>query len=148
MSLEAAQKRILVVDDEPLVLKYISSILRRMGCREVYEAESAEQGTEFIEKHDIGLLISDITLPDGDGRRLATTLLENKPDAGVVLITGFSMSDIMLSSEIRDRVMLLEKPFTPDDVSAVLGKHFKEVTLPAALPPRKGAVVAAMQAAA
>jgi DNA-binding NtrC family response regulator len=131
MSVQHNYTNILVVDDEPLVLSYITSILRRMGCKNVLEARTANQAATEIQDQNISLFICDITLPDGDGRALAATLLENRPDAIVVLITGFSTSDIALSSDIKDRVLLLEKPFTPDDVSALVGKYFKPVEVPA-----------------
>jgi len=131
MSVQYNYTNILVVDDEPLVLTYISSILRRMGCKNVLEANTAQSGVAQIQSREITLLICDITLPDGDGRSLAATLLESRQDAMVVLITGFSTSDIALSPEIKDRVLLLEKPFTPDDVSALLAKHFTPVEVPA-----------------
>jgi DNA-binding NtrC family response regulator len=117
---------ILVVDDEPLVLNYISSIFRRMGCAHVLEAENAEAGTAHIVSGEIDLLVCDITLPDGDGRRVASTLLEKNPSAVVVLITGFRAQDIHLSPELRSKALLLEKPFTPDDMSELLGRHFEE----------------------
>ena|SRR5436190_10170997 len=129
MSVQTNCTNILVVDDEPLVLTYISSIMRRMGCKNVMEAGTAEQGRQEIQKRDISLLICDITLPDGDGRALASTLLESAPNAVIVLISGFSTSDIALSPEIKDRVLLLEKPFTPDDISALLSNHFKPVEI-------------------
>src|SRR3954469_23255935 len=131
MSVQYNYSNILVVDDEPLVLSYISSILRRMGCKSVFEANTAESGVQEIQNREVSLLICDITLPDGDGRSLAATLLETRPDAVIVLITGFSTSDIALSPEIKDRVLLLEKPFTPDDVSALLGKYVTPIEVPA-----------------
>jgi len=131
MSLTPNCSKILVVDDEPLVLSYISAILRRMGCANVVEAATAEEGGAHIQNSDVSLLISDITLPDGDGRGLAANLLDLKSDAVIVLITGFSTSDIALSPEIKDRVLLLEKPFTPDDVSALVGNFLKPASMPA-----------------
>ena len=115
------QSTFLVVDDEPLVLKYIASILRRMGCNQVLEAENASLAAEVLQKNEISVLVSDITLPDGDGRILAANLLETNPTAVVVLITGFDASEVQISPGIRERVRLLQKPFTPDDVSELLG---------------------------
>jgi len=102
-------------------LKYIASILRRMGCNQVLEAENASLAAEVLQKHEISVLVSDITLPDGDGRILAANLLETNPTAVVVLITGFDASEVQISPGIRERVRLLQKPFTPDDVSELLG---------------------------
>ena len=60
------KKKILVIDDDPLVLKSLQSLLTRQG----YEVECAKNGDEAenkIRSHPFNLIISDIRMPGRDG---------------------------------------------------------------------------------
>lgn len=103
---------ILVVEDEPFVLKFISSALRKMECTDVCEAANLQDAMGHLSSRNIAGLITDITLPDGDGRELASYCLNANPSAIVVLMTGHDPRDLELSPILREKVLLLEKPFT------------------------------------
>ena len=113
---------VLVVDDELLVLKYTSSVIAGLGYKKVYCAASSEASRALLLVENFSLIICDVSLPDGDGRQLLCEGLDQHPFAAGVLITGFSSSDIKLPDALLGRVLLLQKPFTADDISHILAE--------------------------
>jgi hypothetical protein len=85
-------ERILVVDDEPSILKVTGSILKRHGYRVTAESDSRRALQRF--KRDPGafdLVLSDVTMPKLTGDRLAAKILAIRPEIPVVLCTGYSI---------------------------------------------------------
>ena len=122
---------VLVVDDELLVLKYTTSVISGLGYKKVTSAASAEAARALLHEDDLSLVICDVSLPDGDGRQLLCEALDLHPYAALVLITGFSSTDIKLPDALLGRVLLLQKPFTADDISHVLGELIERSGRPA-----------------
>ena len=122
---------VLVVDDEALVLRYTTSVIAGLGYKNVFRAESAEAARALLSVENLSLVISDVSLPDGDGRQLLSEALEQHPQAAGVLITGFSSSDIKLPDALCGRVLLLQKPFTADDISHILAELLERPGRPA-----------------
>ena len=86
--------RILVVDDEPVVVKSCERILTPEG----YAVESASNGNEAIGKlgkDSFDLVITDLKMPDIDGIELIRWIRNSRPDTGVVVITGFPSQEDM-----------------------------------------------------
>ncbi len=83
--------RILLVDDEPLVLETVGPFLLRCGHDVVACAGAAEARTAISErKGDIDLVITDVCMPGHDGTQLLAAVRERFPDIDVVLISGHS----------------------------------------------------------
>jgi two-component system KDP operon response regulator KdpE len=76
--------RILVVDDEPQIRKFLRISLGANG-HEVIEAETAEQGTELARTRKIDLVILDLGLPDVDGQEIISAIRENSKVPIIVL---------------------------------------------------------------
>ncbi len=107
---------VLLVDDEDGVRRGFSRLLRRRGYR-VLEASGAREATALFEDGPIDILVTDIAMPDTDGRELAAELRKKRRDLPVLFISGqFREPDIP-----RDRaVAFLAKPFAPEDLCAKL----------------------------
>lgn len=111
-----------MVDDEKLVVKYIASVISKLGYPNVFQATNATEARAHLQAEKIALIISDVCLPDGDGRQLLREALERNPAIACVLITGFATDELNLPVDLRNRVLLLGKPFTADDISHVLAE--------------------------
>lgn len=104
--------RILVVDDEPVVIKSCERILSPEG----YAVDTASNGKEAIGKlgrDGFDLVITDIKMPDMDGIELLRWIRNSRPETGVVVITGYPSQESIkeaLSLRILD---YLPKPFSP-----------------------------------
>ena len=83
------KKRILIVDDEPIVLKSLQWGLTEQGYA-VECAESGEEGLEMLERDSYHLLISDLLMEGIDGIELIQKARALYPDMAVCLLTGYA----------------------------------------------------------
>ncbi|AUH33394.1 response regulator transcription factor [Paracoccus tegillarcae] len=80
----------LIVDDHPITHLGAARLLRDLGYEQVHQAMTAQEALQEARNHRPGLIVLDITLPDGDGLSLVSQLLEAVPDARILV---FSMND-------------------------------------------------------
>ncbi len=86
------RENILVVDDEPLVRKSISKYLIELG----YDSDTAEDGSQAIEKlseNKYDLILTDLRMPNVDGRQLLQYLADNHPEIPKIVFTAFGEED-------------------------------------------------------
>ncbi|MDI9461028.1 MAG: response regulator [Saccharofermentanales bacterium] len=81
--------RILVVDDDTLVLKSLQMILNTEGVDEVYTSKNGKEAFDIYKDHTIDLVLQDIRLKDENGIDIASKLLEHDSDAKIILLTTF-----------------------------------------------------------
>jgi DNA-binding NtrC family response regulator len=114
---------ILVVDDEPSVVRAITATLATVGYR-VIVAENGAAGLEAFLSHpdEIDLVLADVVMPIMDGVTMAQAIRRVRPEARVLLITAYS--DAVVSTLNEANFPLIRKPFLPEDlvraVSAIL----------------------------
>ena len=109
---------ILVVDDEPVVLRVVYSILGNRGYR-VLAAGSAEQACEFFRKEPrIDLLFTDVVMPGTSGPELAQMLLRADPSLRVLFTAGMPDSPLIRNGVSGKGFELLPKPFLPSELVA------------------------------
>ncbi len=84
-------ERILVVDDESLIVDINKSVLEGLGYK-VTSTTSSEEALEKIRTHagDFDLVITDQTMPNLSGSELAREILKIKPDMPIILCSGYS----------------------------------------------------------
>jgi signal transduction histidine kinase len=118
---------VLLVDDEPEVLKVVARILRGAGYR-VLSAGTYEEALRLALAHDgrIDLLISDTILPDRPGPDLADAIAGLRPEAAALFISGHA-DEALLKTRVTDKGRpLLLKPFPAETllskVREVLGR--------------------------
>ena len=103
--------RILVVDDDSLVLKTILRILRGAGYT-VDAAANLEEGFQSFEGNDYDLVIADHRLPDGFGIDLLEHVASTRPTTGRMLSTAYLQLELALKAVNGSAVaQVLEKPF-------------------------------------
>ena len=90
-ALPSGNERILVIDDEPPIAKMSSQILQRLGYNVTIRTSSIEAKELFRSKpNDFDLVITDMTMPNMTGDKLASELMKIRPDIPVILCTGYS----------------------------------------------------------
>lgn len=109
---ERGPATILVVDDEPIVRSFTSEVLALEGYL-VIEASSAAEGLRIAADHPgpIHLVISDVVMPEGDGRELVAELGRLRPAITPLYISGHTESDVRCGG---GSAAFLQKPFTMD----------------------------------
>lgn len=113
----SADRTVLVCEDEEPVRALACEILRRGGYR-VIAAGSGAEAARVAAAHDgpVHLLVSDMILTDGDGRRVAAALRRRFPELRVLYISGYTADVIERCGELEADIELLEKPFTPSQL--------------------------------
>jgi signal transduction histidine kinase/CheY-like chemotaxis protein len=111
-------ERILLVDDEPEIVRATAYTLERLGYR-VTGVESGTEAWEAFEKERdaFDLVITDQTMPDLTGIELAKRMLKVRGDVPIILFTGYSESvspETAREAGIREFVM---KPIAKQDVA-------------------------------
>jgi len=117
----AEQKKILVVEDEAVVLHTLQLILRQNG----YEVRGARDGAEALAMATAfapDILLCDINLPDMDGIRIALNVKGSVPDCRVVLLSGEITSSELLEEARNEghHFEVLAKPTEPQQLLRVL----------------------------
>ena len=108
-------RRILVVDDQPIILELLQQQLREDG----HEIATANDGHEALGKLAAGtfdLLLTDQSMPGMTGEELAVAAREKYPDLAVILLTGFGGSNLDTDHELPGVDMVLGKPATQVDL--------------------------------
>jgi DNA-binding NtrC family response regulator len=110
-----AADRILLVDDEPSLLKMMSVYLGRLGYT-VVGAGSTEQAWAEIEAapHAFALVVLDATMGGIGMDDLAVRMLAANPQLSVIAASGYPVDIAPLQTAAPGRVMFLHKPFTPE----------------------------------
>jgi CheY-like chemotaxis protein len=122
------KRTILLVDDEPHVIR----VLRLMLEREGYEVASANDGAEALEKMGVrrpDVMVSDIQMAGMDGRELCRTVRTRYPDDAFPIFVMTSMTASGEREWVRElaNVDFLEKPLSPRQLIARLAAHFASI---------------------
>jgi two-component system alkaline phosphatase synthesis response regulator PhoP len=108
------KNRILVVDDEPDILKLIKVNLELEGF-EVLTAERGWDGIEVVKNNEIDLIILDVMMPDINGYQVCQYLKEdsNFKDIPVIILTAKVRKSDQFWSKKIGASLYLTKPFEP-----------------------------------
>jgi PAS domain S-box-containing protein len=117
--------RVLVVDDEAPIRKFLSLMLQKFG----YEAETANDGGEAIERYTTAqsggtpfdAIIMDLTIPNGMGGCEATRRLrELDPKVKAIASSGYSFDPVMANYRDYGFCGVIPKPYRPEDLNRIL----------------------------
>jgi NADH-quinone oxidoreductase subunit E/NADP-reducing hydrogenase subunit HndA len=113
--------KILVVDDELVVLKSCERVLGPVGY-EVDTAPTPLEGLKKFETGDYDLIITDIMMPEIDGLEFVRRIRQKDQNINIVMITGFPSQDSLKEALSMRIVDYLPKPFSPALLQEVVGK--------------------------
>jgi DNA-binding NtrC family response regulator len=120
--------RILVVDDEEIVIK---SCVRILGGGE-YQVDTAADGfaaVRMIEDNGYDVVILDIMMPKMDGLEVLRRVKESHPDVDVIMVTGLSQIDTAVQAMKLGAFDYLSKPFDPDELQLVVKRALERRAL-------------------
>lgn len=117
---------VLVVDDEPAVLRMAEGVLRRGGY-ETLAATSASQALSLFEKHhdQIRVVLTDIMMPFGDGRQLIAMLYDQDAKLPIIAMSGHATGDFQRETLKRGARTFFSKPFTAEQLLAAIADALK-----------------------
>ncbi|MBL8626712.1 MAG: response regulator [Myxococcales bacterium] len=103
---------VLVVEDEQLVLDLTATMLERLGYA-VLAARSGREAIAIAQEHPwpIDLVVTDVVMPDLNGRELYAEVARLRPGVGVLYVSGYSAEVLAPRGVIPSDVQFLQKPF-------------------------------------
>ena len=113
-------ERVIVVDDEPLVLDVISMLLRKRG----YSVKGFDDPKSALDElrtqpNNYDLAIVDFSMPEMSGVDLALAMRVIHPDLPIVLASGFDLADSQVPPDLRN-VGILRKPFAAHQLASIV----------------------------
>lgn len=112
---------VLVVEDEDQVRRLIRRMLEDMG-HTVLSAAGASEAIKIAKTHDgpIHLLLSDVVMPEVNGRKLADDIATIRPEIKVLFMSGYSDDTVLRLGVKQDNFHSLRKPFDHGELSRAL----------------------------
>lgn len=117
----AATAKILVIDDEEILLKSCSRALEPAGYH-VFTAGNSQEGFNLLAKEQFDLVLSDLKMPRLDGIETLRTIKENWPGTEVIIMTGHGTVNTAVSAMKLGAYDYIEKPFTPETINIIVEK--------------------------
>ncbi len=119
---------VLIVEDEASILDLAQTILETLGYN-VLAAATPGKATALAKKHsgDIHLLITDVVMPEMNGKDLAAKLKTSYPDLKVLFMSGYTANVIAHQGVLDEGVNFIPKPFTTMDLAIKIREALKEV---------------------
>lgn len=119
--------KILVVDDEQIVLDSINKHLRKDNY-DVIGVLSVREGLEKIENEHIDIILTDLMMPHTDGLEFMKIVKERRPGLPVIMITGYATINTALQATQLGAFDYIAKPFSKAELKGVI-KRAAELVL-------------------
>ena len=119
-------RTILVIDDEPSILKCVQRILEHANY-DVITSPSGNQAWEIIERGQpkVDMVLTDIVMPGSiDGLTLAAKIRRRALELPVLFITGALPEDDESATQLAKKKLVLRKPFFPKQLVDFVDSHF------------------------
>lgn len=119
--------KILLVDDEILVRDAIRENIdwKSLDCELVGDCENGRQAVEFIQTHEVDIVLTDICMPYMDGMELSEFLHDNYPDILIVIFSGFGEFEYAKKAIRYNVSEYMLKPVTASELTKVI-RNMKE----------------------
>src|SRR5258708_3764019 len=113
--------RILIVDDDPEMCEAIATKLKRLGW-ETNFCTSAAEARGFFGAHACDVVLTDLSMPGGNGIELCEWIVENRPDVPVVVITAFGSLETAVAAIRAGAYDFVTKPIELDLLAVSLAR--------------------------
>lgn len=114
---------ILLVEDEEILRQLIKSALEMNGYK-VLEARDSREAVLICEQHQepIDLVLTDVVMPQMNGRKLAQQLAQLRPEIRVVYMSGYAEDVLFRQGVLDPSIAFLQKPFRQYEMTAKVRK--------------------------
>lgn len=114
-------KKLLIVDDEEMIIKSIKMILKEYGI-DVTGYSNSQEGVISAIEETYDLILVDIRMPDLNGAEFTKKVKSEKPESKIMVITAFPQDPLAQEALDAGAFTLLKKPF---EIVKILS-YFKE----------------------
>ena len=123
----AGTETILVCDDFEPITRSVATALEHLGYR-ILEATSPSEARQISRRCDgsIDLLVTDVVMPEMNGRQLFEVVREAHPNARVLYVSGYTSNVIIHQGVVDEGVQFLEKPFNVRSIREAVRRALDE----------------------
>jgi CheY-like chemotaxis protein len=121
----SALRKVLVVDDDPVVAKSFNRVLSGKGYA-VITASNGQEALNKLEAEDYDVVFTDIKMPGMSGLEMAEQVKQRRPWLPVVIVTGYGSPDNEARAEAAGVSGFLRKPLSPEMIEGSAQKAFSE----------------------
>jgi CheY-like chemotaxis protein/Ni,Fe-hydrogenase maturation factor len=114
-----AKQKVLVVDDEPVVIWSCDRILTRAGIA-VEGATSGRDGLLLAGTSRFDAMLLDLKMPDMNGMEVLRRIKQTNPEIKIIIITGFASVDTAVEAFKLGVFDYVSKPFTPKELASTV----------------------------
>jgi len=121
------EKQVLLVDDEPGILKVLGISLADRGYR-VLTAENSEEALRVFHEARPEVILTDIKMPGMDGIELLKRIKAESPDTEVIMITGHGEMELAIQSLKYDASDFITKPINDEALDIALRRALEKLS--------------------
>src|SRR5512137_2098064 len=114
-------EKMLIIDDEEIVLKSCQKIFEAEGFNVVVTA-SPQEGLKLVAESSFDVILCDWMMPGFDGMDVVEEIDRRSPNSAVVMISGYPTVGRAAEAMKRGAMDYLAKPFKPEEVIEVVKK--------------------------
>jgi len=111
--------RILVVDDEDIVLESCQAVFELEGF-EALLVPSADKALDAMKNDNFDLLLVDVKMPKKDGMYLMRKIKEQWPDIPIIVMSGYYTTETIQEAIRMGAATFIAKPFEPDELVKIV----------------------------
>ncbi|MCS6830076.1 MAG: response regulator [Armatimonadota bacterium] len=120
--------RVLVVDDEPLVVEAIERVLRSYGYV-VSVAYSVQEALQILAQERIDVCLSDLHMPDLGGKALARQVRQQYPEIPVIIMTGDNSLETLRETLDSGAIDFITKPWRSQELPIVVERNIRRCSV-------------------
>ncbi|MFQ5428988.1 MAG: sigma-54-dependent transcriptional regulator [Phycisphaerae bacterium] len=124
----AARQRVLLVDDDKIIVDSLSEFLRLEGY-EIDGVSSVKAAIERLARHDYAIVITDVNMPEADGFELLRLLKDRHPEIVPIVITGYGTIESAVEAIKMGAYDYLTKPIIDDEIRLVIQRAIQQQSL-------------------
>ena len=121
--------RILLVDDERLILYSLSKSFRLAGA-EVTEVMNGRDALAELQRGSYDICFLDVQLPDSNGLELMKIIRDLSPSTEIIIMTASDLTGKQLLSMKEQGCLYLSKPFNLDEAQELVSRHQRRSAAP------------------
>lgn len=114
---DTSKKTVLLVEDQEMVQDLVTEILEDEGFK-VISAYNGKEALDVCASYSgtIDLMITDVIMPEMNGKELASKIHETKPDLKILFMSGYTGEEMRTRGVLESGTNFIQKPFTPDSL--------------------------------
>lgn len=122
-------EKLLIVDDEPDMLKLLSMIIREKTQHEAVTTNNPLEALDLVKRGGFDLVIADLKMPGLDGMELLDAIRRVDEDIPVIIITAYGTVESALETMHKGGFDFITKPFKKEHILYTIDKALKFVRL-------------------